>query len=77
LAKHLAAHLPQYARPLFLRRCAAMEITGTFKLRKDKLAQEGIAATTDRVWFNDRSRGRYITCDAALLQSIEDGSRRL
>jgi fatty-acyl-CoA synthase len=77
LSTHLAAHLPGYAQPLFLRRTRTLDVTGTFKLTKAKLMQEGYADTTDTVWFNDRGTGRFIPCDVMMLQSIHDGSRRL
>jgi fatty-acyl-CoA synthase len=77
LRVHLTAQLPGYAQPLFLRIGAALDITGTFKLVKGRLAQEGYAEAVDPVWFNDREGGRFIACDIDLLQSIGDGKRRL
>ena len=74
---YLSARLPNYAQPLFVRVCAALDLTGTFKLAKGRLAREGYADSADPVWFNDREAGRYIPCDAQLLQSIRDGGRRL
>ena len=40
LRRALQERLPAYARPLFLRIVAAIELTGTFKLRKHELALE-------------------------------------
>ena len=77
LRAHLVAHLPAYAHPLFIRRCDTLDVTGTFKLTKGKLAAEGYENASDPVWFNDRDMGRFVACDAALLQSIRDGVRRL
>ena len=77
LRAHLVAHLPAYAHPLFIRRCDTLDVTGTFKLTKGKLAAEGYANANDPVWFNDRDMGRFVACDAALLRSIRDGVRRL
>ena len=77
LRAHLVAHLPTYAHPLFIRRCDTLDVTGTFKLTKGKLAAEGYANANDPVWFNDRDMGRFVACDAALLRSIRDGVRRL
>ena len=54
LWEHLAARLPRYAQPLFLRIAGALDVTGTFKPVKRRLQQEGYAAATDPVWFNDR-----------------------
>ncbi len=77
LRAHLAAQLPDYAQPLFLRIGAALDVTGTFKLAKGRLLQEGYAEAADPVWFNDREAGRFIPWDTDLLQSIVDGTRRL
>jgi fatty-acyl-CoA synthase len=77
LRAHLAAQLPSYAQPLFLRICAALDLTGTFKLAKGRLLQEGYADAGDPVWFNDRETGRFIACDADTLRSITEGAQRL
>jgi fatty-acyl-CoA synthase len=50
LAAHLQEALPGYARPLFVRICAALEMTGTFKLTKGCLAAEGYPQGSDPVW---------------------------
>jgi fatty-acyl-CoA synthase len=67
----LAAALPAYARPLFVRCCRTLDVTGTFKLVKSQLMAEGYAVTSDPVWFNDRAAGRFVVCDAALCRAIE------
>lgn len=54
LVTHLQAHLPAYARPLYVRICSAFEMTGTFKLSKTKLAAEAVAGTDDPVWAIDQ-----------------------
>jgi len=74
---HLAAHLPTYARPLFIRRCETLEITGTMKLPKGLLVKQGYAKSSDPVWLNDRASGRFIFCNADLLRAIDEGHRRL
>jgi fatty-acyl-CoA synthase len=71
----LAAGLPGYAQPLFVRLCTELDITGTFKLPKARLAAAGYAGITGPVWFNDH--GRLIPCDAQLIAAINDGKRRL
>ncbi|WP_428490152.1 long-chain-acyl-CoA synthetase [Rhodopila sp.] len=76
LRAHLAARLPHYAQPLFLRVCAELDLTGTFKLAKGRLQREGYAEAADPVWFNDRESG-FVACDAALRSSIGNGGRRL
>ena len=76
LQHHLAANLPEYARPLFIRICRSLEITGTFKLKKEKLAQESFTAlsASDAIWFNDRKSGRFVECDEPLRKLIMDGN---
>jgi fatty-acyl-CoA synthase len=77
LSAHLAARLPAYARPLFLRSCTSFEVTGTYKSIKSRLQQEGYSNSPDPVWFNDCNAGQFVLCDASVLRSIADGSRRL
>jgi fatty-acyl-CoA synthase len=71
----LAASLPGYAQPLFVRLCAELDITGTFKLPKARLAAEGYTAITGPLWFNDH--GRLRPCDAELIEAINTGKKRL
>lgn len=77
LRAHLAARLPGYARPLFVRLCTALDTTGTFRLRKVNLEREGYAGAPDPVWFDDRTADVFVACDAALLAAIEGGKTRL
>jgi fatty-acyl-CoA synthase len=77
LLAHLTARLPAYASPLFLRLCKRFEVTGTYKSIKGRLQQEGYANSTDPVWLHNRVAGQFELCDASVLRSIVDGSRRL
>ena len=77
LTAHLTEHLPIYAHPLFVRLANRIDVTGTFKLMKGQFVFEGYTDATDPVWFNDRSTGRFIMCDAALVQAIDNGKDRL
>jgi len=77
LRDHLIANLPTYARPLFIRHRANLDITGTFKLTKSDLAREGYANTGDLVWFNDNGAGQFIACDNSIARAIQDGTKRL
>lgn len=74
---HLDARLPGYAQPLFLRIGAGLDLTGTFKLTSGRLAKEGYTASPDPVWLNDRTAGRFVVCDAALVTAIETGTKRV
>jgi fatty-acyl-CoA synthase len=74
LASHVAARLPVYARPVFLRICTSLDLTGTFKHAASRLAREGYADCADPVWFNRRESA--IRCDADLVAAIADGRER-
>jgi fatty-acyl-CoA synthase len=78
LRTHLIEHLPNYARPLLLRLCRTIPITGTFKLTKGQLLQEGLVPSGDEtVWFNDRDRQSFVRLDGELLHRISNGELNL
>ena len=77
LAAHLNEHVPVYAQPLFVRLCESLDFTGTFKLTKGRLVQEGYSESPEPVWFADRAAGRFVRCDPAVIRSIEKGTRRV
>lgn len=77
LRRHLAAALPEYACPLFVRVCPTIETTGTFKPVKQRLAHEGYSKGSDPVWFNDRRVGQFVVCDATLRLALQEQVRRL
>jgi fatty-acyl-CoA synthase len=74
-----AGRLPDYARPLFLRIVPTLDVTGTFKLRKQELAAQGFdpGRTNDTLYFDSPAQGRYRRLDAALYQRIVQGLERL
>jgi len=77
LHKHVAADLPAYARPLFLRLSQEIAATDTFKQKKAQLAHEGFDPDeiSDALYFDD---GRaYVPLDAALFARINAGELRL
>ncbi len=81
LAEHLRHELPSYARPVFLRLVqgnAEDHSTGTFKLKKSDLVDEGfnVARTHDPIFVADGSAG-YRQLDAAGYRSICAGEVRL
>ncbi len=79
LHEHLAASLPVYARPLFLRMQKTMDTTGTFKHRKVELVKEGFdpSAITEPLFFDDPEQKRYVPLTAEVYQKINDGGYRL
>jgi fatty-acyl-CoA synthase len=79
LRAHLAAALPEYARPLFLRIRDAMDVTTTFKYTKGEFVRDGYspAATADPIYFNAREQGAFVRVDDALFARINAGDVRL
>ncbi|MFI5011302.1 MAG: long-chain-acyl-CoA synthetase [Hyphomicrobiales bacterium] len=79
LRTHLADRLAEYACPLFLRISDALEITETFKQKKNNLMREGFdpAMTADALYFDHPSLRAYVPLDAALHESIRAGKLRL
>lgn len=78
LAVHLVSRLPDYARPVFVRLCSTIEMTGTFKLIKGPLARDGYQAdVADPIWMYDRASGGFVILDAARLAAFAGGSSSL
>jgi fatty-acyl-CoA synthase len=75
----VAARLPAYARPVFLRILSSLEATGTFKPRKQDLMQAGFdpSQVKDPLYFDDPKARRYVPVDAALHAAILDGNIRV
>jgi fatty-acyl-CoA synthase len=75
--RYLVARLPDYARPVFLRLISNIELTGTFKLRKQEPVAEGYDCTriTDPVYFDDRQA--YTRLDAELYARLQQGKMRI
>jgi acyl-CoA synthetase (AMP-forming)/AMP-acid ligase II len=79
LAAHLAAQVPAYAMPVFLREVDSIETTATFKTRKHVLRDEGVDPTRvqDPLFILlDRARG-YEPLTPAIWSQIEQGALRL
>ncbi len=76
---HLIAHLPEYARPLFIRFQDHLEVTATFKQRKVDLVADGFdpARVADPVFFNDPRTSRFSRVDGATIAEIDGGGIRL
>jgi fatty-acyl-CoA synthase len=79
LRRALAGRLPDYARPRFVRIVSALELTGTFKLRKQELALEGYdpARIRDALYMDDSARGAYVPLDAELHTLLRAGKVRV
>lgn len=71
LAEGVKKLLPTYARPLFIRVLAELPMTGTFKLKKKDLQQDGFDVTKlkDPVYFLEKS-GSYVRLSESLYKDI-------
>jgi fatty-acyl-CoA synthase len=78
LAEHLAARLPEYARPLFIRLCRRIAATGTFKPQKQALARQGFdpGAIDDALYVYDRRQNAFAVLDDARFAAIRRGETR-
>jgi fatty-acyl-CoA synthase len=74
-----SAALPGYAVPVFVRIVGADDLTGTFKLRKVDLQQEGYdpQKISDPLFVRDLDLGTYAPLTPALAAEIDAGQRRL
>jgi fatty-acyl-CoA synthase len=73
LRQELIAKLPTYARPVFIRLLGALELTGTFKLRKQDLMLEGYdpGSVRDPLFVDDAARGEYAPLDAMTYERLQ------
>jgi fatty-acyl-CoA synthase len=75
---HLATRLPDFARPVFVRVVPAIQLTGTFKLRKQTLVMEGFdPGRVNAVYLDDRTLRAYVALDAHLYERICAGTLKL
>uniref|UniRef100_A0A668W0Y1 Arachidonate--CoA ligase n=2 Tax=Oreochromis TaxID=8139 RepID=A0A668W0Y1_OREAU len=77
--KDMEKALPPYARPVFLRFLPEVNKTGTFKFQKTELRRDSFdpSAVSDRLYFLDSSKGRYVQLDEELYRSILSGKCKL
>ena len=75
----VSERLAVYAAPQFVRILAAEEVTGTFKLRKVTLQQEGFdpAAVRDPLYVRDDAQGSYVPLTPERFRAIQAGTIRL
>jgi fatty-acyl-CoA synthase len=76
---YLAAHLPDYARPLFLRLLPELDVTATFKQKKFDLVREGFDPNrvADPLYFSDAETRTFVPLDNALYERIQSGAVRM
>jgi len=71
--------LPAYARPLFVRLRDALETTGTLKLKKTLLQEQGFdpSVIDDELYFLHSEHGRYVRLTPELYGDVMAGRVRL
>ena len=79
LVQGLKKLLPSYAHPLFLRIVDSVNLTGTFKLQKTKLRQEGFELETvkDKLLYYDSKVKQYLDLDEDKYAKIICGEIRM
>jgi fatty-acyl-CoA synthase len=76
---HLSRKLPAYACPVFVRLCASLEATETFKQKKQDLMRAGFDPrnTSDALFFRDPKAGNFLPLDADQYARVLRGIIRL
>ncbi|XP_007246593.3 hsFATP2a_ACSVL_like domain-containing protein [Astyanax mexicanus] len=77
--KVVASYLPVYARPRFIRIQESLELTGTFKMKKVKLVEEGFdpALIQDPLYFLDLNQKKYVSLTLDIYNSLLAGDIKL
>lgn len=72
---HVAASLPSYAQPRFVRVVESLTTTGTFKHKKNSLRDEGWdpERIEDPLWLRDEAGGRYVELTAERRAAVLAG----
>jgi len=72
-------NLPSYARPLFLRVQQQLEITATFKQKKNELVQDGFdpSVVNDPLFFRSTSAGKFVPVTPELFARLQTGEERV
>ena len=75
-ADYVSRELPSFARPVFVRVQADIDVTGTFKMVKGDLKREGydVTAIADPVYVMKPGASAYEPLDADYLETIRAGS---
>ncbi|KAK2842415.1 hypothetical protein Q5P01_012615 [Channa striata] len=77
--KQVVNYLPAYARPRFIRLQPSLEMTGTFKMKKVKLVEEGFnpAHITDPLYFLLTEKKTYVPLTVEIYKAIASGEIKL
>ena len=78
LGDHMKSDLPSYAKPLFIRLVSEIEHTGTFKVKKGKLAEEGfnVDIINDKIYYFDIQEKNYAELTKEIYKKILAGNVR-
>jgi fatty-acyl-CoA synthase len=76
---HLSRRLPPYACPVFVRLCAALDNTETFKQKKQDLVRAGFDPheVADPLFFRDPKSRDFLRLDADGYARLLEGAIRL
>lgn len=79
LANGFKAHLPAYAVPIFVRVLKSVPLTGTFKLKKKDLQEEGfnVDKIKDTIYFYDPKQKKYTALSKETYNEIMINKIRL
>ena len=79
LYEHLSGQLPKYSIPVFIRIAKEIEITGTFKYKKNDLVKDGFdpSVVKDKMYFASLNQNNYIDLDQDSFQKISDKEVKL
>jgi fatty-acyl-CoA synthase len=77
--EHITSNLPEFARPLVVRLCTSLPMTGTFKPITAQLAAEGYDpdGIEDALYVSDRASDGFVPLDRARYEAILRGESRL
>lgn len=82
LAQHTIKSLPRYAVPIFVRLTPKLDYTGTMKMQKGRLREEGmdvekVEASGDRLYWLPPGEARYVQFKVEDAARIERGELKL
>ncbi|XP_061825737.1 long-chain fatty acid transport protein 2 isoform X1 [Nerophis lumbriciformis] len=77
--KVLHTHLPSYARPRFIRIQPCLEITGTFKMKKNRLVNDGFnpALIREPLYYLHASKLTFVPMTTEIYRAITSGTIKL
>ena len=78
LYSKLVSVLPAYARPMFVRLLSEVDKTGTFKLKKVELRNDGYnpSVVNDKLFYFDSKAGQYVPLNSEIYDNIVKGKIR-